>query len=126
MVLVEIMTRLGHSNIETTQNYLQSLGFTTLKYTTGNRPDYLAQPTGEDAEEIEKAESEADTESFNWLAEKVGPELAHEIVYGIPDDKTEEKLREKGFTPRISRGSKQCNPGLHPKPLRHCNCNKTL
>ena len=103
MVLVEIMARLGHSNIETTQKYLQSLGFTTIKYTEGDRPVYQSKPTKADIEEGEKASAEEDEKVFEWLREKVGTHLAGTVVFGIPDEKTELALQKFGITSKLVR-----------------------
>ncbi len=103
MVLIEIMARLGHSNIETTQKYLQSLGFTTVKYTLGDRPGYQSGPTRDDIEEADQASTDEDVKVFEWLRGKVGTKLAGEVVFGVPDDGTLIELEKFGITPDVIR-----------------------
>ncbi len=98
MVLVEIMARLGHSNIETTQKYLYSLGFSTVKYTKGDQPEYLEHPNKDELEEVEKTESEGDSKLYAYLSEKIGSELASEIVYHGGGNGTKKKLKKLGIT----------------------------
>lgn len=103
MVMIEIMARLGHSNIETTQKYLQSLGFSSVQYTQGDRPDYLSGLTGEQTEEFEQLSQEEDAKLVELLARKIGPKLAQKIVYGVPDKDTEKDLKKLGITSDVIR-----------------------
>lgn len=99
MALIEIMARLGHNNIETTQNYLQSLGFTTVKYTKNGKPEYQAHPNRDDIE----ADSVNDVKLYEYLSEKIGKELAREIVIEGGTKDTERKLKESGITKDLVR-----------------------
>ncbi len=82
MPVVEIMARLGHSNIETTQKYLQSLGFTATPYTGQERPEFLRYEDKDLKQELAEIEFEEDVKLFELLKKKMGEEKAREIVFG--------------------------------------------